>query len=343
VEALTPVISVLLPVRQWRESTGAAVQSILTQTHTSLEILLIGHDDVNQLAARLPADPRILPVVRQRPGIVGALNTGLAVARGQYIARMDDDDIAYPARLARQLAYLRGDAGVQLCGAEVRFIDAQGLSESIGNGNRQYATWLNSMANDQDIRASCYIECPLPHPTLMAHREIWQRLGGYREFDGPEDYDLILRAMLLGIKMGKPAGVLLDWREHSGRLTHNDQRYRREAFTRCRAWAATQPQSGLGLADGRGVWLCGSGRNARHWYDALTHYGAIVHGFVDIHRYGPHRSKRGKPVIGYQQLAEVRGDALIISALNQPDARTAFIQYCQQHQWQSGRDFLLGG
>ncbi len=106
--------------------------------------------------------------------------------------------------------------------------------------------WLNSLTEDQDIRTACYIECPLPHPTFMAHREIWQRLGGYRDIDGPEDYDLVLRAMLLGIRLGKPPGILLDWREHPGRLTHTDKRYRREAFTRCRAWAAIQPQSEVG-------------------------------------------------------------------------------------------------
>ncbi len=342
-ESLTPDISVLLPVRLWRESTRAAVQSILTQTHDSLELLLIGHDDANQLAARLPTDPRIRFVARQQPGIVGALNTGLALARGHHIARMDDDDIAYPTRLATQLAYLNGNSGTQLCGAGVRFIDSEGQCESIGNGNRQYAHWLNSLTEDQDIRTACYIECPLPHPTFMAHREIWQRLGGYRDIDGPEDYDLILRAMLLGIRLGKPPGILLDWREHPDRLTHTDQRYRREAFTRCRAWAAIQPQSELGLADGRSVWLCGSGRNARHWHDALMHHGTVVNGFVDIHRHGPQRSKRGKPVISYEQLPGIRGDALIISALSQPGARAAFVRYCQEQRWHSGRDYLLGG
>ena len=92
-ETLTPDISVLLPVRQWRASTLSAVQSILTQTHDSLEVLLIGHDDVDQMATRLPADPRIRFVARQQPGIVGALNTGLAQARGQHIARMDDGSV----------------------------------------------------------------------------------------------------------------------------------------------------------------------------------------------------------------------------------------------------------
>lgn len=342
-EALTPDISVLLPVRQWRDSTWDAVQSILRQTHVSLELLLIGHDDVDQFAVRLPADPRIRFVARQQPGIVGALNTGLAQASGHYIARMDDDDIAYPTRLATQLAYLQGSSGTQLCGAGVRFVDSDGGSESIGNGNRQYAHWLNSLTYDPDIRTACYIECPLPHPTLMAHRAIWQSLGGYREFDGPEDYDLVLRAMLQGIRLGKPPGILLDWREHPERLTCTDQRYRREAFTRCRAWAAIQPQSGLGLAEGRSVWLCGTGRHARHWHDALTHHGTIVNGFVDIHRHGPQRSKRGKRVISYEQLPGIRGDALVISALSQPGAREAVVRYCEKQAWRAGHDYLLGG
>ena len=340
---LKPEVSILLPVRQWRPTTEAAIASILAQTMTSFELLLIGQQDVEQLAVQLPQDPRIRAVARRQPGIVGALNTGLAEARGQYIARMDDDDIAYPERLAVQLAHLHGPTATQLCSCRIRFIDSQGNTDTIGHGNREYGQWLNSLTDDADIRAARYIESPLPHPTLMAHRDVWQRLGPYRDIDGPEDYDLVLRATLLGIRLGKPAPVLLDWREHPGRLTYADPRYRRTAFADCRASAACDPHSGLGLSAGRAVWLCGTGRNARDWYDALTQQGVCVKGFVDLHRHGPQRSKRGKPVISYEQLPEQRQDALVIGAVAGPAARTALLDYFGKQQWHCDQEFILGG
>ncbi len=340
---LKPEVSILLPVRQWRPTTEAAIASILAQTMSSLEVLLIGQQDVAQLAARLPRDSRIRAVARRQPGIVGALNTGLAEARGQYIARMDDDDIAYPERLAVQLAHLRGPTATQLCSCRIRFIDSRGHTDTIGHGNRAYGRWLNSLTDDADIRAARHIESPLPHPTLMAHRDVWQRIGPYRDIDGPEDYDLVLRATLLGIRLGKPAPVLLDWREHSGRLTYADPRYRRTAFAHCRARAACDSRSGLGLSAGRAVWLCGTGRNARDWYDALTQEGVCVRGFVDLHRHGPQRSKRGKPVISYEQLPGQRQDALVIGAVAGPAARTALLDYFDQQQWRCDQEFILGG
>lgn len=342
-EIVKPIVSVLLPVRQWRQTTVLAVNSILAQTVESLELLIIGHADVHTLVKRLPDDPRIKPVIRARQGIVGALNSGLAAARGTYIARMDDDDVAYPNRLEAQLNHLDTERSVKLCGTRIRFIDEHGLSHGIKDGNRRYANWLNALTQPEEIYQACLTECPLPHPTLLAHRDVWKLLGGYREIDGPEDYDLILRAMLAGMDMGKPAPVLQDWREHPERLTHRDPRYRREAFTDCRANAVLQPSSQLKLDEGRCVWLCGTGRNARYWHDALTAKGVKVLGFVDIGNCSSARLKRDKPVISYAQLPGVRGDSLVITALTQPQARMKLQAYFEAQDWRYGIEYVIGG
>lgn len=321
----------------------ASVVSVLNQSCESLEVLIIGQDNLESLKKRLPTDSRLRFIAREKPGIVSALNTGLANARAPYIARMDDDDISYVQRFETQLDYLRKHPEIALCGARIRFIDQQGKSDDIGQGNQQYALWLNSLTSPAQIRDASFVESPLPHPTLFAHRDVWSKLNGYRELDGPEDYDLILRAMLQGMNMGKPEQILLDWREHAQRLTYSDKRYRREAFTQRKAWAAVQSQSALGLHQGRSVWLCGTGRNARQWHDALTLNGVAVEGFVDFNRAGPQRYKRSLPVVGYDDLPVERGDALVITTLTQPSARFELVSYFNEHKWQSGRDYILGG
>ena len=340
-ENLKPQVSVLLPVRQWHDNTLQAITSILQQSLSSLELLIIGHQDVHGLASQLPADSRIKLVARDAPGIVGALNTGLAKARGEYIARMDDDDIAYPTRLVRQLELLQHE--VQLCATRVRFIDQNNSTEQIGEGNQRYENWLNTLTNDQEIRRACHIECPMPHPTWMAHRNVWQQIGPYRQTDGPEDYDWVLRAYLHNIRMGKPHEVLLDWREHANRLTHKDRRYRREAFVQCSARALVDPRSGSRLAEGRGVWLCGTGRHARQWHDALESQSVTVRGFVDVHRHGPERSKRGKSVISYQQLPGLRHDNLVIGALTQQSARHQLRQFFAACGWLADQEYVICG
>ena len=338
-----PLVSVLLPVRRPRPSTAAAVASILAQSESDLELLVIGHDDVGELVARLPSDPRLRGVRRASPGIVGALTSGLAAARGRYIARMDDDDVARPDRLAVQLAHLREHPEIGLVGARVRLVDERGGREGIGPGNRRYEAWLNALTTPPAIRDACFVECPLPHPTWLAHRDVWASLGGYRDIDGPEDHDLVLRARNAGIGMGKPGPVLLDWREHPERLTRRDPRYRREAFTDVRARAALDPASGFGLEAGREAWICGTGRNARWWCDALLRRGAAVAGFVDLDRPGTRQRKRHRPVIGYRELWARRGESLIVTAITNPEARAALVGEFGARGLVNGRDYLLGG
>ncbi len=341
-ELAAPLVSVLLPVRTWRSTTVEAVTSLLNQSLHQTEILLIGHDDIDLIVKRLPYDPRIKGIAREGSGIVAALNTGLKKARAPFIARMDDDDIAYPDRLEKQLAYLQSNPDVQVCATRIRFIDEQGTTTGVKAGNKRYEHWLNSLSTTSDIANACFTECPMPHPTLMAHKEVWRALDGYRDFDGPEDYDLVLRAMLAGFGMGKPTPILQDWREHSERLTYRDSRYRREAFTQCRAWAAQQPGSQLGLDQGRSVWICGTGKNARQWHHSLKELGVPVNGFVDIGNTDVARTKQDKPVISYEQLTAQRGTSLVVTALSEPKAREALRQYFEGNSWIQGEDYIFG-
>ena len=323
-----------------------AVQSILQQQHKSIELLLIGQSCLNTLREGLNQaeirDDRIKLFSRNSAGIVGALNTGLMSARGEFIARMDDDDIAYPERLRIQLQYLREHPHISLCAGLVRFIDKQGVTDGVGAGNQHYANWLNQLRDPESIALACYAENPMPHPTLLAHRDIWIQLDGYRDVDGPEDHDLVLRAMGKGISMGKPASIVLDWREHAGRLTRTDPRYKRESFVALSAQALVNEGGALTSKPQRAVWIAGTGKQARHWHDELNALGVTVRGFVDMSRPGSTREKRKLSVITYEQLADVRTDELVLSAVTQPAGRNAVKHFCQDQNWREGIDFIIG-
>lgn len=356
-----PLVSVLLPVRRWQRHTRAAVDSLLEQTLSDIEILVIGHDDVAELAHRLPPDPRLRYLPRLQPGVVGATNTGLGEARGIWVARMDDDDVALPNRLETQLGYLVANPSIGLCGARVSLIDENGRRDGVGQGNRRYETWLDSLVDPDTIAEACFIENPLPNPTVFAHRDLWHQLGGYREGDFPEDHDLVLRAWLAGIRMGKPSEVLLHWREHAERITWSDPRYRREAFIKLKASVACNASSGFEIGAGsRPVWICGVGRNARYWHDALVQNGARIECFVDLDRANARQSKRHRPVITYQTLwsrlasrSQAQADLgdddsqheapFIVSAISEPAARDTLRTELEAHGLICHVDFLMGG
>ena len=340
----SPEVSVLLPVRGGRTTTGDAVISILAQSFEDFELLLIGHDDVDTATVGLPDDHRIQRLSRQAPGIVGALNTGLANARGRYIARMDDDDIAYPERLAVQLETIKQLPEYALVGARVRMIDANGDTQGIAGGSQRYAQWLNGLTLNDTLHQSVFIENPLPHPTWLGSRSLFIELGGYRQGNFPEDHELILRAARRGVTFAKPEVTLLDWRDHQDRLTRTDPRYSREAFIEIKADALTHPESlfALGNKHSRGVWIAGVGRSARRWCDALLARGVAVRGFVDLAGPKMRNQKRHRPVVDYDGLLDQRGDDLLLGAVTRPEARESLAAWCTSAGLKPLRDYVLG-
>ena len=341
-------VSVLMPIGRADRYVSPAIQSVLNQRNVNIELIAVGPADSPNgeealrelIADEFANDSRIRYFTRTKPGIVCALNTARRHTNGDYVARMDADDIAEPMRLSEQLALSKQNDDICLVSACVTIFSE---TNSIQRGNQHYQEWLNTQRTSSDIRSACFVESPLPHPTWFAHKTVWDQLGHYQQGDFPEDYDMVLRAWLKRIPMIKPDALLLNWREHETRLTYTDLRYRREAFTRLKARTLAHPESELSVHEGRPIWIAGTGRNARYWHDALEDNNATVAGFVDIDRPKAKTQKRNKPVISYQQLAQQRGTDLLVTAVTAPVARKKLISWCAEQKILLGQDFILGG
>ena len=123
-------VSVLLPVHNASRYVGAAVESILRQTHRDFEFLILddgSRDDSLALLRRFDArDARVHVISRPNTGIVGALNELVALAKGEWLFRMDADDVARPQRFQRQLAYLDANPDCVALGSRALFMDPDG-------------------------------------------------------------------------------------------------------------------------------------------------------------------------------------------------------------------------
>ncbi len=192
-----PRVSVLLPVRNGLPFLREAVTSILTQQFRDLELIVVddGSTDGSARAVLDANDPRVRLVAGDGRGIARALNAGLAVAQGEYVARQDADDLSAPDRLLRQAAFLDRHSEVAVLASRVRFIDDQG--GAVAN------TWTRAVARQWDqartpaaIAALMPRTCCIVHGSVMARRRALVEVGGYDDtLPVAQDYDLWLRLL----------------------------------------------------------------------------------------------------------------------------------------------------
>jgi len=329
---LNPAVSVILPVHNGGDYLADAVSSILSQSLRELELLLVDDRSDDGAIAKLNiADERLCILDSKQPGVAGAFNSGLARARGKFIARMDADDLSLPERLAQQLDYLESHPGVAICGGRVEIFSEQAL----GAGNLRYQDWLNNCSSPEKIHREIFIESPIPNPTAMFRRGAIDQLGGYRNPDWPEDYDLFLRADAAGMRMGKPEDVVLRWREHGQRLTRTDPRYDIARFQAAKAHYLVSQR----LHD-RSIVIWGAGPTGTLMHDLLESEEAVIQGFLEVHPRRIGGSKRGLPVWPIDHVSELN-DEIVLVAVGAAGAREKIQAYMVERGKTEGPDYLF--
>jgi glycosyltransferase involved in cell wall biosynthesis len=274
----SPLVSILLPVFNAADTLPACVRSIRRQTETDWECVAVddgsGDESAERLREAARTDSRFVVISTAHRGIVATLNAGLARCRGRYVARMDADDLMHRERLARQIAALEADESMAAVGCHVRLFPRRGLRQ----GRREYERWLNSIDSAASVAREIFVECPIAHPTLMIRRE---RLAafGYRDCSWPEDYDLLLRLMNAGERIGVVASRLLCWRDDPRRLSRTSPRYALEQFPICKAAFL----AGGFLRDSNAYVLWGYGHTGRAIRRELLKHGKRPAHIVELH------------------------------------------------------------
>ena len=268
-----PAVSVVMAVYNSERYLSEAVRSILGQTLGDFELIALddGSTDgslkiLNDFARQ---DPRVRVVTRPNKGLTATLNEGIALARGEFIARMDGDDVAYPDRFARQVEFLRARPDVVCAGGSFELIDGKG----------RLLTRLDPPADDADIQKSCLAgHTAVCHPAAMMRADAARKVGGYDTyFKTTQDLDMWLRLGEVG-RLANLPDVLLQFRQHEGSVSETkrleQRRFSREACER--AWKRR------GITDGRfeaaEPWRPGKDRKSRHRYAMQYGWWAFASG-----------------------------------------------------------------
>ena len=339
-----PKVSVLLPVYRNPDTVRRAMRSILQQSLRDLELIVVenGGDPETKSAIRSLTDPRIRLLSRDEPGIVPAMNHGLEHARADYLARMDADDFAHPMRLELQAAALDRSSRLDLVSSLVRF-----RSRLPSGGFARYVDWQNGLTRHRDIVLGQFIESPLVHPSVMFRTRLARELGGYRDGDFPEDYDLWLRMLEQGAIMRKLPRTLMVWRDHTGRLTRNDERYYERAFHALKApFIARFLKQRLNT--GRKLIIWGAGKLSRRFAPMLLEHGVEYAGWIDIDPRKIGRELKGREIFPPEALraggalfANTGPRPFVVSYVAGGEARGLISARLSEYGYRNGRDYLM--
>jgi hypothetical protein len=249
---------------------------------------------------------------------------------------MDADDYSPAPRVERQYLFLEAERDLTLAGCLVKPFP----KKAVGRGLTRYIEWQNSLVSREDIAREIFVESPFAHPSVMFVKEHVEIEGGYRELDGPEDYDLWLRLNAAGRSMAKVPEVLLLWREREARLTRTDPRYATSKFWRLKGPLLAEHLKAAGL-DQREILIWGR-RYAGRLAKALIAEGVEVCGFITIDPKRVGRTRIGLPVYGPDVLRE-RNGAFIISAVSTRGARSDIRGMLEDAGFRETIDFLVAG
>lgn len=220
------LVSVLMGVYNTRaDFLDQAIASIIGQSYSDIEFVIVDDGSTDEKTKRCiekyeSQDDRIR-IVRNscNLGLTKALNIGLSICNGEYIARMDSDDISWPERIRKQVEFLDEHGDISLVGSDIRFVDDEGMSSTEGI--------TDNNSDDPKIYAiRALIQHPGPaHPTFM-FRTSFLRENGIRyneEIRKGQDYGIIADILKKGGQVQRLGEVLLDYRIHSGQITASSE------------------------------------------------------------------------------------------------------------------------
>jgi Glycosyl transferase family 2 len=181
----SPRVSVVLAVYNGAADLAQSIDSILQQSFADFELIAVNDGSTDGSAAILDAvsDPRARVVHQENRGLAATLNRGIALARGTYVARQDQDDLALPQRLVRQVAFLEANPACALLGtrAEIRV------------GDRPPERFHDHPLEDAALRFELLFDNPFVHSSVMMRKSALDVVGGYSTDPArqpPEDYEL---------------------------------------------------------------------------------------------------------------------------------------------------------
>ena len=226
----SPLVSILTPFKNTSSFLEECINSILKQTYTNWELVIIDdHSTDNSyqiVETYAKTDKRIKLLRNEGSGIIEALRFAFNNSQGEFITRMDSDDIMTPNKIEVLLNnLLKNDKGYIAIG-QVKYSSNEGIS----NGYLKYETWLNKLTEKGNNYSEIYKECVIPSPCWMIHRSDLVKCHAFNLNHYPEDYDLTFRFYQADYTCIPCDEILHHWRDYSTRTSRTHEHYAQNYF-----------------------------------------------------------------------------------------------------------------
>lgn len=225
-----PLISILTPFKNTNVFLSECIESIISQTYSNWELLIIDDHSTDEsfdtVASYSKKDSRIKLYKNPGNGIIQALQFAFNQSKGEYITRMDSDDIMHPEKLQIMLNDLQNHGKKHVALGLVSYFSDEGISE----GYSKYESWLNELTKQGTNYTEIYKECVIASPCWMVHRDDLIPCDAFNPNRYPEDYDLTFRFYKQQLKCIPSQQLLHYWRDYPSRTSRTHEHYAQNYF-----------------------------------------------------------------------------------------------------------------
>lgn len=312
-----------------------AIRSIQMQSYPDFECILIDNNSTDQsrkIAEQwVQHDKRFRLTEEHRQGVTFASNKGFRLSQGNYVARMDADDLSLPDRLKNQADFLDNQPEIGVASGLTEYVNPANKMTGLGN----YVNWVNSLRTHEEIQRARFVDAPVINPTTMWRRTIAEKLGMYHDGDFPEDYEMWLRWMEAGVRIHKTPCKVLKWTDSANRLTRTNPIYREEAFYQIKSkYLAKWLEDNNPHHPHVTIW--GASKTSRKRAFMLEKFNVRIEAFIDIKK----TRQINHPVIYHKELSSPP-DRFILIYVKQWHAKPRIQSFLHSKHYREGMHYLF--
>lgn len=329
------LVSIIMPVKNTSRYLEECLNSILYQTCINWELLAVDDnstdDSFNVLEKYAATDNRIKVLKNNGNGIIPALQLGYSKSSGQFITRMDSDDIMVAEKLSEMTMQLVENGIGNIALGLVSYFSKDG----IGEGFSKYEQWLNGLISKGESFNEIYKECAIPSPCWMMYREDFEKCGGFSHNVYPEDYDLAFRFYENKLKCLPASKVLHQWRDYPTRTSRTHEHYADSSFIEIKLHHFLK----LDYEVNKPLVVWGAGKKGKLTAELLLRKNIPFHWICD------NPKKIGKDIynqklLSFTELENIENSQSIITVAS-PEAQKEIVSYFNERNYLPMADYFF--